>query len=177
MKHNATHKLLALFSLALLISSFTLYGVRDTTNVQPVDVKNDNFPQPNGFVNDYEGILSNHQEKNLMKMIEEQNAKHKTEIYVVTVKSIEPYRSIDDYSMVLANYWGINHKDKTNAILFVLGKNFKKVKICLGSDMTFKIDGNELKKANDKMAPLFEKGDYYNCLKNGIEIIAGGLSK
>lgn len=177
MKHNATHKLIALFSLALLISSFTLYGVNNNKSAHPIDVKNDNFPQPNGYVNDYEGILSNHQEKSLMKLIETHNAKHKTEIYVVTVKSIEPYRSIDDYSMVLANYWGINHKDKTNAILFVLGKNFKKVKICLGSDMTFKINGSALKEANDKMGPLFDNGDYYEALKNGIESITKGLSK
>lgn len=177
MKHNATKKVIALFSLALLISSFTLYRVNERTSVHPIDVQNDNFPQPNGFVNDYEGILSGHQEKSLIKLIEEQNAKLQTEIYVVTVKSIEPYRSIDDYSMVLANYWGINHKDKTNAILFVLGKNFQKVKICLGSDMTFKLNGSQLKEANDKMAPLFEKGDYYGCLKNGIETISKGLSK
>jgi uncharacterized protein len=82
------------------------------------------FTDPKGNVNDFEGIFSNEQILELNKIIEKQENETTNQIAIVTTKSFEPFETLFDYSIKLANYWGVGQKDKNNGIVIVLGNKF-----------------------------------------------------
>src|SRR3989344_1120497 len=77
------------------------------------------FPKPVGYVNDFENILSETEEKELTDIIITNERQTTNQIAIVTIKDYNPYSSLIDYSIGLANYWGVGQKNKNNGIVIV----------------------------------------------------------
>ena len=54
------------------------------------------------------------------------------EIAVVTIASIEPYATINEYAIELASQWGIGKKGDDTGILFLLAMKERQVRIDVG---------------------------------------------
>ena len=145
---------------------------------QTVISQNDNptkfkFPNYLGYVNDFEGVFSKDQILELNKIIEKQENETSNEIAIVSIESYSPYNTLFEYSLELANYWGIGKQDKNNGILIIFGKNIRQIRIQVGYGLENKLKDEEAKRIIDNIIiPEFKKGDFYTGIKNGlIEII------
>lgn len=153
---------------ALLFGCFVLTGY--SQNLAKADVK---FPARIGYVNDFEGIFTPDQVKVLNEQVTKQEKETGNEIAIVTIGSFEPYPSLFDYSLALANQWGIGKKDKNNGIAIVMGKQIRQIRIQVGYGLENKLKDEEAKRIIDQtIIPEFKKGDYYAGLEKGLaEII------
>jgi uncharacterized protein len=139
-------------------------------NKKYVDFK---FPDRIGFVNDFDKIFTNDQIKELDEIIRQHEKETSNEIAIVTIDSIKPYQNLFDYSLDLANEWGVGKKNKNNGITIVFGKRIREIQIQVGYGLEKKLKDEEAKRIIDStIIPEFKKGDFYLGIKNGlIEII------
>lgn len=144
---------------------------RERTEIQHQNVR---FPEPVGFVNDFDGIFTPDQEKDLENRLREYEQKTSNHIAVVTVNSIEPYSEIQWYATDLANYWRVGKKEKDNGLLIVLNNNEREIWISTGLGTEKIITDEFLKNTIDStIIPEFRNGDYHNGIAKGVEEIIG----
>ncbi len=90
-----------------------------------------NFPEYQGFVNDYAGLLSPAVKTQLDAKLSQLEKDTTAEVAVVTVKSLEG-DSVDDYAVRLFEKWKIGKKDKDNGVLFLVALDDRKMRIEVG---------------------------------------------
>ena len=75
--------------------------------------------KPQGYVNDFAGVLSQSAKNQLSALCAEVDQKAQAQIAVVIVKSLEG-RPLEDYSVALATRWGIGPKQKARGVMILL---------------------------------------------------------
>jgi len=133
-----------------------------------------NLPSSLGFVNDFEGTFTASQIKELSEIISQHEQATGNEIAIVTIDSFSPYHDLSDYSLALANYWGIGKKGQDNGVLLIFGKKIRAVRIQVGLGLEDKLTDDIGQMIIDEVIiPEFKKGDYYSGTKKGLmEIMA-----
>lgn len=147
---------------------------KKSSKTQSFSLKGDNktLPQPVGYVNDFENMLTQEQENELTKIIKRHEDLTTDQIVIVTVASYAPYESLFDYSLDLGNSWGIGVKDKSNGVLIVLGKQLREVRILNGYGVEGRLTDAETKKIIDEtMIPEFKSDKYFQGLAKGLRAI------
>ena len=130
------------------------------------------FPDKIGLVNDFEGIFTNEQISELNGIISNHEKETTNQIVIVSIKSFAPYETLFDYSLKLANYWGIGQKVKNNGVAIVFGKQIREIRIQVGYGLEKKLKDEEAKRIIDNVIiPEFKKDDYYNGIKKGLVAI------
>ncbi len=87
--------------------------------------------KPQGYVNDFAGVLSSAAKEQLASLCAEVDEKAHAQIAVVTVKSLDG-RSIEDFSIDLATQWGIGPKKSDRGVLILLAIEDHKDRIEVG---------------------------------------------
>jgi len=87
--------------------------------------------KPEGYVNDFAGVLSSAAKEQLASLCAEVDEKAHAQIAVVTVKSLDG-RSIEDFSIDLATQWGIGPKKSDRGVLILLAIEDHKDRIEVG---------------------------------------------
>ena len=87
--------------------------------------------KPEGYVNDFAGVLSPAARNLLTALCTEVDQKAKAQIAVVTVKSLDG-KPIEDYSIALATKWGIGPKQSASGVLILLAVDDRKDRIEVG---------------------------------------------
>lgn len=137
------------------------------------------FPAPIGFVNDYEGDFTPDQIKELDYAVKELLAKTMgidslkgVEIAVVTVtdKMFGDEKEMSSYVTRLGDKWGVNKNGQNKAIIIAYGKKIRKVSIITGSGLDNILPGSACHKiVDEKMAPEFRKGNYFNAILEAVK--------
>ncbi len=70
------------------------------------------LPAPIGFVNDFAGVIDPNSTQQIDGIARALQEKTGSEIAVVTVDTIEPFGSVEEYAIELATQWGIGKKEK-----------------------------------------------------------------
>lgn len=172
MKRIKTKLTISILTVLLITASCGL--LKKSQVDKPFSTKTENavFPQPVGYVNDFENILTEQEEKELTAIIKKHEAQTTDQIAIVTLTSLEPYDNIDDYSLDLANYWGVGQKEKNNGVLIALGKDLREIRIQNGYGIEKRLTDTETKIIIDEiMIPYLKKDQYFEGLKKGIEAI------
>ena len=150
-----------MFGLFLILISQTIFAQSDFK-----------FPVKIGYVNDFEGIFTNEQISELNGIISNHEKETTNQIVIVSIKSFAPYETLFDYSLKLANYWGIGQKVKNNGVAIVFGKQIREIRIQVGYGLEKKLKDEEAKRIIDNVIiPEFKKDDYYNGIKKGLVAI------
>lgn len=87
--------------------------------------------KPQGYVNDFAGVLSAQAKDKLTALCAEVDQKTKAQIAIVTVSSLEG-EPIEQFSIDLATAWGIGPKQKDRGVLILLAPNDHKYRIEVG---------------------------------------------
>ncbi len=135
------------------------------------------LPKPKGYVSDYAGIIDRKDSELISSVARTVEEKTGAEIAVLTVNSISPYSSIEEYAVETAAEWGIGKKGKDNGILIVLSKGDRRVRIEVGYGLEGAIpDGMAGEILDSYMMPLLRNGDYSGGLKNGVLAVASAVA-
>ena len=158
---------------ALLLGLFAFSRGIDKDSNAP-----EQLPEPVGYVNDFEQILNRKQKNQLEKVLRDYEKQTTTEIVVVTVKTIEPYETLFDYSLNIAKIWGVGKAEKNNGVLIAVSKNLRNIRIQNGLGIEDHLTDEKTKIIISQfMIPEFKKGNYYEGILNGVNEIIKELNK
>ena len=131
------------------------------------------LPSPQGFVNDFAGLIDSRTEATMTAIAEEVRDKTGAEIAVVTVKSMAPYGSIEQFAIELASQWGVGEKGKDSGVVLVLALDERKTRIEVGRGLEGAIpDGRAGRILDSTMIPKFSRGDYAGGFLDGMQVVA-----
>ena len=124
------------------------------------------FPaKSNRLVNDYTGTLSKSDKRNLEDKLVAYDRESSVQIAIVIINSLNGY-SVEDYSVRLAEDWGIGQGASDNGTLILVSIDDRKMRIEVGYGLEAVVtDALSKRIIENEMKPRFQKGDF-----------AGGLS-
>lgn len=136
----------------------------------------DKIPQPQGWVNDFAGVIDNATKEKLNSLINEVESKTSSEIAVVTIESITPYDE-NEYTRLLFDNWKPGKKGKDNGILILLAVKERRWKIETGYGVESILpDGLCGEIGRNYMVPYFKEAKYAEGLYSGVKKISGILT-
>ena len=136
------------------------------------------LPRPAGFVNDFAGVMKAADIEAAQILAAAIKEKTGAELAVVTVNSFAPYGSIDEYSIALAEEWGIGEKGKDNGVLILLAVAEREVKIEVGYGLEGAIPDSMAGRILDTaVIPAFREDDFSGGLVQGYRAIAACVAK
>ena len=139
----------------------------------------DTLPAAIGWVNDFEDLFTEDQERFLEKTLEHFEKTTSIEIAIVTVDSnMVASDKFNEYTYRMMKIWGIGKISKSNGILICICKDYKR--ICVTTD--FGIDRFMTANEKDKMIsrdfiPYFAKNDYYDGTSSGLTALLSKITK
>ncbi len=83
------------------------------------------------FVSDYSGVLTDDTEAYIIRMAKELESQTKAQIVVATVPETGG-KTLEDYSLILANSWGIGDRELNNGILLLFATEPVRVRLEVG---------------------------------------------
>jgi uncharacterized protein len=136
------------------------------------------IPKPLGYVNDFAGVIDERSRGAMEALITAVREKTGAEIAVVTVPTIEPWGSIEEYSIDLATSWGVGKKGEDNGIVLLLAMKERRMRIEVGYGLEGVIPDGLAGQIQDKsILPSLRAGDYGGGLLRGVEAVAGIIAK
>lgn len=137
------------------------------------------LPRPSGFLNDFAGILTPEEQKNIESKLSNIEKEKGIEIAVVILHSLKG-ESIEGYANELFNEWGIGKKNNDNGVLILIVMSERKIRIEVGYGLEELLtDGRCGSIIRDKIAPAFKNMRYSAGIITGIDAIenvVGGIS-
>ena len=141
-------------------------------------VTSQELPRPVGYVNDFAGVMTSADKRAVDELAVALKAKTGAEIAVVTVKSFAPYATIEDFSIALAQSWGVGEKGKDTGVLLILAMAERDVRIEVGYGLEGAIPDSVAGRILDTaVIPAFRKDDFSGGLAEGSRAIAAYVLK
>ncbi|MGD0906141.1 MAG: TPM domain-containing protein [Candidatus Acidiferrales bacterium] len=141
---------------ALQLLLLFLVAVFLVPNARSEQVKN---LKPQGYVNDFAGVLSEQSKAKLTALCAEVDQKTKAQIAVVTVSSLEG-ESVEQYSIDLATQWGVGPKQQARGVLILLAPNDRKYRIEVGYGLEPILPDGKVGGFGREAVPLLRQNDY-----------------
>ena len=137
----------------------------------------DRIPQPQGFVNDFENLYTIKEQKLLDSLLVACETETTIQMAVVTIDTtMTTKNNLDDFTLKLANTWGIGHKNKNNGIVIGISKGHRKMRIQNGHGTEQTLSDSETKQiVEDNFIAHFKKGEYFEGTREGIESLFAKL--
>jgi uncharacterized protein len=132
-------------------------------------------PKLQGRVNDKAGILSSREERALEEMLQQTERETSAQIALLTIKSLEG-EDLEDYSIRVAEEWGLGQKDRDNGLLLLIAVNDRKLRFEVGYGLEGII--TDLKAGyiiRNVISPEFRKGDFYEGIKQALGIVSAEI--
>ena len=153
------------FSLCFFLCLITLFGTRSLAA--------QNLPEPIGFVNDFAGVIRQEDKREIENLAEKIKERTGAEIVVVTVDNFRPFGSIDEFSVALAQKWGIGEKGEDTGVLLVLAAIERRVRIEVGYGLEGAIPDFAAGRILDRdVIPDLKAGNFSRGLLAGARSIA-----
>jgi len=115
--------------------------------------------KPQGYVNDFAGVLSAQAKDKLTALCAEVQQKTKAQIAVVTVSSLEG-EPVEQFSIDLATAWGIGPKQLDRGILILVAPNDHRDRIEVGYGLEPILPDGKVGGFEREAVPLLRQNDY-----------------
>lgn len=132
-------------------------------------------PEPPRLVNDFAGILNQQQIDELETLLVAFDDTTKTQIAVITVKSLNGYAA-SDFAQRIGQKWGVGGKEFNNGIVLLIKPKTDSergdIAIATGYGIEHLIpDATSRHIIDNVIIPEFRLGDYYAGIKAGVDAI------
>ena len=145
--------------------------------VGPISAQ-DQLPAPRGYVNDFAGVLEASAESEMRQLAEAVERSTGAQLAVAVVESIEPYGSIEQYSVALAEAWGVGSGQENNGVLLLLAMKERRVRIEVGYGLEGAItDGTAGAILDNAVLPALQEGRYGQGLQRGMEALSAEIAE
>jgi uncharacterized protein len=115
--------------------------------------------KPQGYVNDFAGVLNAQAKDKLTALCAEVQQKTKAQIAIVTVSSLEG-EPIEQFSIDLATAWGIGPKQMDRGVLILLAPNDHRDRIEVGYGLEPILPDGKVGGFEREAVPLLRQNDY-----------------
>jgi uncharacterized protein len=124
-----------------------------------------------GRVNDYAGVLTGRQVANLSRMLEAFEQRTGSQVVILIVNSTGA-RSIEDYSLLTMNAWGIGRAEYNDGAGIIVAVTDRTARIELGLGLEpFFSDEQAAEIMNTAMIPEFRRGNIYTGVQKGAQAV------
>lgn len=131
------------------------------------------LPKPVGHVNDFANIIPAGDEQRMEQIIVAVREQTPAEIAVVTVESMSPYATIEDYGIALADAWKVGSSSDDAGVILILALAEREVRIEVGYGLEGAIpDGKVGSILDNYVVPDLREGNYGAGLLNGVAAVA-----
>ena len=119
------------------------------------------LPEPLGYVSDHAGVFDVDWKARARSVCQDLERKTGVEMVVVTVKSLGPYRTANEYASALYQRWGIGSSQQEHGVLILAVTDERLAAVTLGRSMTAVISPRLLEDiAGRYLDPMFRTGHY-----------------
>ena len=140
-----------------------------------------NLPRASGFVNDFAGVMTSQDKQAAESLAAAIKEKTGAELVIVTVESYAAhgtFGSIEEFSLALAQSWGIGERGQDNGVLLVLAMTEREVRIEVGYGLEGAIPDSVAGRIRDTaVLPAFRDGDFSGGLMKGLQSIAALVAR
>ncbi|PID72365.1 MAG: methanol dehydrogenase [Desulfobulbus propionicus] len=124
-------------------------------------------------VNDYDGLLSTGTRNLLEEQLKQLEQEDSTQVVILTITSLKG-ENLEQYSLKVAETWGIGQKGADNGVLLLIAVNDRKIRIEVGYGLegvlTDVVAGRIIRNV---ITPKFRKGQFDAGVINGVAAIVG----
>ncbi|RWX52099.1 uncharacterized protein VU01_10404 [Candidatus Electrothrix marina] len=140
-----------------------------TLPVLPVSART--IPAFKGYVNDYADMISGPVEAKLEQILKSFEHTDSTQVAVLTVDSLEG-DPLEDFSIRVAEKWGIGQKGKDNGVLLLVAKKERRARLEVGYGLegvlTDLLAGRII---DDVITPRFKSGQFDQGFESGVAAV------
>lgn len=127
--------------------------------------------KPQGYVSDYAGILSETSRAKISQTLSEFEKQTSNQVVVATFESLDG-DSLEDFSVRLAQKWGVGTKTKSNGILLLIFKADRQMRIEVGYGLEGALpDALAGQIIRREMVPHFREGNYDAGVESAVQAI------
>jgi uncharacterized protein len=126
------------------------------------------YPDYQGYVNDFAGLVSAEGRDKLETQLAQLDKDTTAQIAVVTIKSLEG-STVEDYAVSLFEKWKIGQKGKDNGVLLLVAKDDRKLKIEVGYGLEPIITDSRAGRIRDNdLLPNFKQDKYEDGITSAV---------
>ncbi len=130
-------------------------------------------PQLKGRVNDYARMLSAHTQRQLEAALADLERTDSTQVVVLTIPSLGG-DAMEDFSIRVAEQWGLGQKGNDNGAILLIAKGDRKIRIEVGYGLEGKLtDLMAGRIIRNVITPQFKMGRFDQGVANGVGAIIG----
>ncbi len=128
-------------------------------------------PKLTSYINDYTNTLNTSQKNELESLLTSFKNETSTQIVVLMINSLEN-EALEDYSIRVVEKNEIGQKEEDNGLLLLIAKEDRIMRIEVGYGLEgYVTDAKSSYIIRNIITPEFQKEDYYQGIKNGLEDI------
>ncbi|MBN8785695.1 MAG: TPM domain-containing protein [Terrimonas sp.] len=139
----------------------------------------DSLPEPTGYVNDYENLYTDTEEKALDSLMSDFRKSTTIQIVLITFDTTMTTKdSLESLTLRILNAWGVGQKDKNNGIVVGISSGYRKMRIQNGYGIERILTNSETKEIIDTaFIPGFKEGKYFEGTLTGLKTLMATLLK
>ena len=126
---------------------------------------------PQGYVNDFAGVLNPTTVEKLTEVSTEVDQKAKAQIAVVTIKTLED-DTVEDFANHLFQKWGVGYKGTDRGVMILLAADDHKYWTEVGYGLEPILPDGKVGGFGRDMVPLLRRGDYNGAIVQIVSQIA-----
>jgi uncharacterized protein len=145
-------------------------------SVSPVRAEQWQKLNPQGYVNDFAGVLSGTSVDALNRLSTEVDQKAKAQMTVVTVKTLED-DTVEDFANRLFQKWGVGYKGTDRGLMFLLATDDHKYWTEVGYGLEPILPDGKVGGFGRDMVPLLRQSNYNGAVLQMMSQIAGVIAQ
>jgi len=144
-----------------------------SADAAPYDRPKIQLPDPRGYVSDYAGVLEDDWKARIRSVCQDLERKTGVEMVVVTVPTIKPFGSANDYATAIYERWGIGSTQQEHGVLVLVAVQERQAAMTLGRQMLPVITPTVMNEVgNEYLHPAIEQGHFGEGLYRTVVALA-----
>ena len=150
---------------AILCHSWVLAGPYERPNIK--------LPGPMGYVSDHGQVVEADWRARIRSVAQDLERKTGVEMVVVTVPTIRPFNSVNEYATAIYEKWGIGSTQQEHGILILVAVDERQAAITLGRQMLSSITPSVMHEVgSDVLHSAIDRGHFGEGLYRAVVVLA-----
>lgn len=157
--------------------SAALAAVCVVTLIAALPILAQEIPRPEGYVNDFAGVISSAEEQEMLGVIRAVQQQTGAEIAVLTVESFAPYATIEEFGIAVAEQWQVGASSDDSGLILIVSTGEREIRVEVGYGLEGALpDGRVGSILDQYVVPDLRNNDYGAGLARGVGALAGVIA-
>jgi uncharacterized protein len=159
-----------IISIVMVVCFVVFEGLAQAVSYERPKVK---LPEPRGYVSDHAEAIDEDWKERIRSVCQDLEQKTGVEMVVVTVPSIRPFESANEYAAAIYEKWGIGSTQQEHGVLVLVGVQERQAAITLGRQMLPVITPSVMNQVGrESLQPSVELGHFGEGLYRTVVALA-----